>query len=160
MKTVVLDKISSCESICLLSDSWTDVNGNSITNIVLTVPEPCFYTSFEMGVEGHTAQNYCNKWSIVIEEIGSQKIHAVVTDNAHNMKAALELLKGKYKHIVTCGCSCAHGLNLMSKDFFKLDFIESTINRAKQIIQYFKNKNLSHQVFKNLQKERTDKAIS
>lgn len=147
------EKIKSAEFLTLLSDGWTDINGTPIINLILCTPSPIFYKSMTLGEESHTGENIYSVLKSVIKEVGPNKIQAVVTDNAPNMKAAWELLKEDYPHLITYGC-IAHSLNLLAKDFLKLQSVKQIIAQAKDIIKFFNNKHVPKQVFMRIQKDR------
>ena len=63
---------------------------------MVTTPKPIFYKSVLTKKERHTAQNIAAGIKQTIEEIGKEKVVAIVTDNAANMKAAWSILKQIY----------------------------------------------------------------
>lgn len=69
--------------------------------------------------------------------LGPQKVVAVVTDNARNMKAGWKLLEQKYPWIVFEGCK-AHGLDLATKDLCKLDFVADVVDKCVDIAKFFR----------------------
>ncbi|XP_023313145.1 uncharacterized protein LOC111693179 [Anoplophora glabripennis] len=143
------EKLSKANSLILLSDSWTDINGISLINIVFSTPEPIFYKTIDSKTESHTGQYIADVLSKAIEEVGSQKVDAVVTDNARNMKLAWSLLKEKHPHLVTYGC-IAHGINLLLKDLYSLPSVSKCTASIKDIIKFFKNKHMAKQVLKEI----------
>lgn len=121
-----------------MADGWSNVKRDSIVNIVLTMPEPLFYKSISCGPERHTAEYTAKILSDCLEEIGAEKVSALVTDNAANMKAAWQLMKNKYPHIMPYGC-VAHGLNLLFTDIAKIEeFREMTVT-VQAIIKEIRN---------------------
>lgn len=88
------------EYLCLTSDGWSNINRTSIVNYMITIPQPFFYKSVPTHEERHTAESIAAGIKQTIEEIGEEKIVAVITDNAANMKAAWRILKNEYPHKV------------------------------------------------------------
>lgn len=149
----VLGKISQAESLTLLCDGWTDVNGVSLMNIIFATPDPVFLKTIESGVERHTSDFIFKTLRDEIIAVGADKVNAVVTDNAPNMKGAWNLIQQQYPHIIAYGC-VAHGLNLLSKDFTKINSISRVVQVGKEIVQFFNNKHIPKHVFKRIQAER------
>jgi hypothetical protein len=89
----VLKKIREAESLTILTDGRTDVNGIGIMNIMVATPIPLFYRAVDSGTEAHTGEYISEMLGEVIEEVGVPKVEAVVTDNAYNMKSAWAKLK-------------------------------------------------------------------
>ena len=74
--------------------------------------------------------------SNIIEQIGSEKFAAVVTDSAANCQVAREKIQEKYAHILNIRC-IAHAINLIATDLTKLDEIKTFITNCGKIIKYF-----------------------
>jgi hypothetical protein len=69
--------------------------------------------------------------------LGPQKIVALVTDNAPNMKAGWKLLNKKYPWIFFEGCK-AHGIDLAAKDLCKLKFFSEIIDKCIDVAKFFR----------------------
>ena len=81
------------EYLCLTSDGWSNINRTSIINYMITIPQPLFYKSVPTNEERHTTDN-------ISTEVGEEKVVAIITDNASNMKAAWKVLKQEYPNKV------------------------------------------------------------
>lgn len=159
IRNVVTAKINSANSLTLLSDGWTDVNGVSLLNIIFTTPEPVFVKTIHSGIERHTSDYLAKVFIDEIEAVGSHRISGIVTDNAAAMKGAWGLIQEKYPHIIAYGCF-AHGLNLLSKDLATINSISRIISLSKDIVQFFNNKHIPKEVFKKVQEERGETKIT
>ena len=60
------------------------------------IPQPLFYKSISTYEEQHTVKNISEGIKQIINEIGEEKVVAIITDNAANMKAAWRILKNEY----------------------------------------------------------------
>lgn len=127
-------KVHEAMSIGLMCDGWTNIRRQSIVNFVLTTPEPVFYKTFPTLDTAHDATYIAKCISEVVEEVGSNKIFGIVTDNAANMKAAWTLIRFKYQHIYPYGC-VAHGLNLLAQDIIKLPVFDDILTSGKEIVK-------------------------
>ena len=63
---------------------------------MITISQPLFYKSISICEEWHIAENISEGIKQIINEIGEEKVVAIITDNAANMKAAWRILKNKY----------------------------------------------------------------
>lgn len=133
-----------------MADGWSNIKRDSIVNIVLTMPEPVFFKSISCGAERHTAEYTFEVLAECIEEVGPEKVSALVTDNAANMKAAWQLIKKKYPHILAYGC-VAHGLNLLFTDIAKIDQFKNMTLTVQGIIKEIRNSHFLLAKFKEHQ---------
>jgi hypothetical protein len=152
IKTSVTQMLEQSTSLSMLCDGWSDINNTPILNIIFTTPEPVFYKAVHTQLERHTGKFIFEILNEAIEVVGSEKVHAFVSDNARNMKAAWNLLKEKYQTLIIYGC-LAHGLNLLAKDIASLEDFSNIIAHTKKIVQTFRNKHLPSQLFKKIQTE-------
>lgn len=122
-------------AVCLTTDSWTSrANENYVAITVHYIHDfklkshilDCYCYS-----DSHTALNLCSEIKKIAEKWGIQnKIVAIVSDNAANVKAAVKLTG--YKQI-----SCfAHTLNLIVEQGLKK--IKDVQTSVKGIIEFFK----------------------
>jgi hypothetical protein len=136
----VKQKIQSSETLTLLSDGWTDINGTALINILFTTPEPVFYTSIDSKLERHTGEYICSILSQAIDEVDQDKITAVITDNAANMKLAWRLLKDKYPTLITYGCQAGYIQFRREKSFnyliLKTPYLQNLRFRPDSILGY------------------------
>ena len=89
----------------------------------------------------HTSLYIADELKAVINDLGPQKVFALVTDNAVNMKAAWSKVEESYPHITPIGCA-AHALNLLLKYMMALKTMDTLYKRAKEMVRYVKG----HQV--------------
>jgi hypothetical protein len=68
----------------------------------------------------------------VIDDVGSDRFGAIVSDHASNMVLAKKLVNQTYPHIISLRC-IEHHINLISSDIMKLDYSKKTIEQV-----YFK----------------------
>ncbi|GMF17455.1 unnamed protein product [Phytophthora fragariaefolia] len=148
---------SGVTNLALITDGWSNTNGDSIINFVFVNPRipPLFWKSINSKAETHTAEYIAGTiWSTILgfeSVIGSGKVASVVTDNAVNMKKAWRLVRKQRIERVCTGCT-AHGMNLLMKDIFNLEFFKSVLDRAKLLVRYFKEHRGLWSRFRELQK--------
>lgn len=146
-------KLTNADALTIVIDGASI--HNAVINVIVCTPEPFFYTSIDTGKETKTAAYLVSLIQPIIEELGPQRLTAVVTDNASNMDSFRSQLKAHYPHLITYGCM-AHILNLLLKDIIGNNLISSSnvITRAQLIVNeitrsskkkaWFKSKMLAH----------------
>lgn len=104
-------------SVCLVTDSWTNVLGEPIVNYMAASPKKTFFIeSVSTGDQSHNAEWIAQDISRVIDSIDCDVVGAV-TDNTNANKAAWKILEDKYPNKFFHGCA-SHALHLMVKDIF------------------------------------------
>ena len=90
----------------IMTDAWTDRKRRSIMNLCVNCQEgTTFLSSKEASNDVHTGEyifEYVDKW---VEEIGTEKVVQVVTNNASNNMATANLLKLKRPNIFWTSCA-------------------------------------------------------
>lgn len=130
--------IENSSSISLSSDSWTDINGRTIMNVIVHIGSKAYlYKFIDVSDDNENGEYVASKLIEVIEEIGATKIAAVVTDHASAMRKAWRLIQEKYPWIQGEGCK-GHGLNLESQDLLEKGGRYATIQSCAKIVQFFK----------------------
>lgn len=130
----LMQKINMSDYVALVIDGWENVNNLSVLNIMVASPKSYFYKSMEI-----TGDSIDNKFLIkqmkqAIEEIGLEKISAVVCDNAKNMKKMQMQISAENPSIISINCA-AHTLNLLIQDICRLNTAHLLINNGKVIIK-------------------------
>ncbi|KAM9400551.1 uncharacterized protein ACWYII_030419 [Salvelinus alpinus] len=125
--------------IAIISDGWSNVRGQGIINYL----HPSTSILQEHRHEGQQTHGLyiADELKTVINDLGPQKVFALVTDNAANMKAAWSKVEKSYPHITPIGCA-AHAFNLLLKDIVALKTMDTHYKRAKEMVRNVKG----HQV--------------
>ncbi len=147
----VKQTIDKADCISIISDGWSNVHG--IINYIVTTPQSIFYKSTDTKDNRHTGPYIADQLKAVINDLGPEKVCALVTDNAANMKVAWAHVKETYPHITTIGCA-AHALNLLLKDIMALDTMNTLYETAKQVVKYVKGKQVASAIYLSKQKEK------
>ena len=90
--------IQKADCFTIVSDGWSNVRGQGIINYIST-PQPVFYKSTDTMDNGHTGLYIADELKAVINDLGPQKVFALVTDNVANMKYAWSKVESSYPHI-------------------------------------------------------------
>lgn len=99
----VSQHVKKTNLVCITSDGWTNSRCEPIINFMVTTPKPVFWKAMETKEKRHTGAFIAEQFDIIINEVGVDKVAAVLTDNASNMKAAHNILKVKYPNIFFLG---------------------------------------------------------
>nr|CAI5833579.1 unnamed protein product [Callosobruchus analis] len=144
-KTVSYSLIPQLEAsaVCLTTDGWTSIENEGFTavtahfidndtKLISKLLECIIYN------ERHTAENLCSFLKGVIHEWElSNKITAVVSDNATNITAAVRLVDWRHVPCFT------HTINLIVQSSLKENgSIKSIIDKIKSIVEFFKRRTL------------------
>ena len=105
------------------SDTWNDVMGKSVTNMMLLTPEPFFLDSWMFDERRKTATNEVEKLISRLKPF-EKKLVSFISDTENKMKAVhkelyQELLTPETLHCVLCFFSTAHVLSLLLGDIFE-----------------------------------------
>ncbi|EGZ25984.1 hypothetical protein PHYSODRAFT_484496 [Phytophthora sojae] len=120
------------------------------TQLILRITESDV-TNLALITDGSSNTNGDSIINFFESVIGSGKVTSVVTDNAANMKKAWRLVRKQRVGLVCTGYT-THGMNLLMKDIFNLDFFKDVLDRAKQLVRFFKDHRGLWSRFRDLQK--------
>ena len=150
-KTKLREKLASVNHVALMTDGWTSNTGDSYITVTvhyinshLKMITRVLNTSFVP--QAHTSENICaflkevaNEWNI------DEKIVAIVTDNASNMKLSVTL--GGWKHV-----SCfAPTFNLAVTDALKNNSeLNGILARCRSLVAFFKQSSKANSQFKKM----------
>ena len=93
-------------------------------NYIISTPQPVFYKSTDTRDNRHTGLYIADELKAVINDLGPQKVFAMVTDNAANMKVAWSKVEESYPHITPIVC-VTHALNRLIKDIMALKTMDT-----------------------------------
>ena len=84
----------------------------------------------------HIEEFLAKKIKEVLDDVGSEKFGAIVSDHASNMVLAKKLVNQSYPHIISIRC-IAHHINLISSDIMKLEYSKNTIQQVLYLMKYY-----------------------
>jgi len=124
----------------------------------VTTPQPVLYKTFTTGAERHTAECIAQELKKCIEEIGSNKVIGIVTDNAAAMIKARKIVAEELK-IIEYGC-ISHCLNLLVGDIMKCNSLKDLEGHCKQIVKEISGSHIALATFNKIQLEKKGETTS
>ena len=103
--------------------------------------EEYLYKLQDLSEHSHTSNYIAEVIGEVIEKIGSNKISAIMSDNASNVQNTCKIIEEKYPNIENVRC-IAHAVNLIACDILKESFGDHLLRKVNTLASFFKN---SHQ---------------
>lgn len=118
-------------------DGWTDGGKSLYAFNVITADHRIYLHAFKDYSEAkHTAAFWAQETIQVIDEIGSDKVVALVTDNDSNVKKVRAEVLLKYPHILGIRCM-PHFINLITEDIMKREWCVTHLKTCQSIVTYF-----------------------
>ncbi|RHZ69728.1 hypothetical protein Glove_279g1 [Diversispora epigaea] len=139
-----IDKeLETSNNLTLTLDGWTSKRNESLYNyIISTLSRKEYLIALKnYSSRSQTGEFLTNEISTIVENIGSEKFAAVVTDAGSVCRIARKKTQEMYSHIWNIRC-ITHSLNLIVTNLVKLDEIKQYISDCGKIIKFFNN---SHQ---------------
>lgn len=150
-----LATVQAHSHMCLVTDGWSNVAGDHLVNMVIVFPNgkqrPLLWKTISTEETAQTAENVAAAIQDVLNEIGVDKIVAVVTDNAANMRAAWKLLEAANPGLVCNGCA-AHGFNLLVKDVCQLAAHAELLEKCRAITAFVRQRTAVLTRFRRIQR--------
>ncbi|KAL0217177.1 hypothetical protein RCL1_007660 [Eukaryota sp. TZLM3-RCL] len=129
----VVSKSFHDHGFSLLTDSWTNVNGATIINVLFANTQGSIFHKLIECKTKLTGLFIYTEMKEIIEHIGPEKVVQIVTDNGANFINARKLLLRDFPHIFSTSCS-AHCLDLFLEDSCKLLVVSELVSAAKKVI--------------------------
>jgi hypothetical protein len=102
----------------------------------------------DLSRDHHTAHNISSIIFDVIDQVGSNKFVAIVSDNASNVSAARRIVTQKYSNIININC-IAHCVNLISSDIVKIPQVKYLVKCCNILTKFFKNSHIGGALLKD-----------
>lgn len=151
-KARVTEMVKEAKAVCITTDCWTSRNINSYCAVTAHFIDDSYrlvsvlLDCSNMDIS-HTANNLATELHTIVTSFQlNQKVALAVSDNAANIKKAIELLR--WKHF---GCM-AHTINLIVQDGLKSNTaVKEVLQKVKQIVTFFRKSPTNHKIVLNYQ---------
>lgn len=146
-------QLEEAKNLHLQCDGWSNLKNESIINFIISKPEPIFVEFVMTNSNSHNAEYLAQLITNLMEKYGPEKFLVAIGDNAANMKAALNLVKVKFPHIVPLGC-LAHLLNLLCSDILGCQTIKIFMANAVEVVKTVKHSHILQALFDEISAEK------
>jgi hypothetical protein len=132
-----MTEIKQNRNLTIALDGWTD-RGKSLYafNVMTSDRRVYLYALLDFSEEKHTADFLGVETLKIIEAIGVERIAAIVTDNAANMRKLRQKVHEKYKTIVDLRCM-PHYVNLITQDIMQHPWAKDVLKTSQSVVTYF-----------------------
>ncbi|XP_025884405.2 uncharacterized protein [Solanum lycopersicum] len=146
------------KGLAICSDGWSDTKKRPLINIMASSSGgPMFLNSINSSGIGKDGEYIANLFIEAIENVGSNNVVQVITDNASNMKLAGTIVEQKYPHIFWTPC-VVHCLNLALKSmcqpseksphFTNCNWILELLSEVSNLKNFVLNHDMAHALSK------------
>src|SRR3954466_1809943 len=95
------------------------------------------YKLVDLSENSHMANYVAQVVGEIIEKVGSNKISAIISNNAANIRNARKILQEKYPNIEIVRC-ITHAVNLIACDIVKESFGDHLLRKVNILGSFFK----------------------
>ncbi|XP_060948820.1 uncharacterized protein LOC133026025 [Limanda limanda] len=139
----VHDAIGKADCVTVICSGWSNTNETGTIVYVVATPVPLLYKCTNM--KSHASASIAEELKEIINEVGPQKVFAVVTDDAPEMKAAWAQVEEAFPHVSAIGCT-AFGIQQLFGDVVEQPSIKALCSRAEQVVRYVREQKLSEEI--------------
>lgn len=137
-REAVNKKILQADYVALSTDGFTDISNLKQININVHAEANLFLVkTMDATVESHTMKYICDEIAKLVTKIGSDKVVAVVCDNAPNNIEAFKILETRFPWMFFIECF-AHSLDQLAKDFCKTKLFGDCFHLAVKVSKFFR----------------------
>lgn len=147
VQSQVLEAIRKADCVTILCGGWSNVKESRTIIYVVATPVPLFYKCSKTKEQTYTSTLIAEELKDVINEVGPQKVFAVVTDDAPEMMAAWALVEEAFPHISAIGC-IACSVQQLFDDVARQPSMKALCRRAEQVVRYVNERKVLVQTFR------------
>jgi replicative superfamily II helicase len=141
---MILTSIFFISFIFKALDGWTSGRHQSIWNFILLTPsrKEYLYQLSDLSLDSHTAEYLAVQIEEVIKKVGPERISAIVSDNAANVRKARAIINEKYPNIENVRC-ISHCINLIACNIVSHNFADRLLRRVNILTAFFRNSHMA-----------------
>ncbi|OQR81819.1 hypothetical protein THRCLA_11377 [Thraustotheca clavata] len=149
MQAQVRSDLAEAPFICLGVESWSLLRNRSIISYSVHSPTPAVYAIENTLEAAHAPIMLMEHIEATINNIGADKICALVADTSANMKQACELLQGKFSHL-TILPSCSHAMDALVLEVLAIPSFQSIIRVCTTVATFISTNHVPRASFTRL----------
>lgn len=146
--------LEEAKYIHIVSDGWSSLRRDHYVNFIAVFNneemKPMLVHTINTGEEAQNGENIAKDICSFMQKFGDNKVASLVTDNAKNMKKAWDIVRKTYPKLIINGCA-AHTINLLVKDICHLPQYAGTLEDARAITAFVKDRNALTKRFERIQ---------
>lgn len=146
VQSQVHEAIGEADCVTIISSGWSNIKETGTIIYSVATPVPLFYKCTTT-VQTLTSTFIADELKDVINEVGPQKVIAVVTDDAPEMTAAWAQVEEAFPHISAIGCtSCA--IQQLFSDTIATPSMTALCRRAEQVVRSVRETKMLAETFR------------
>ncbi|XP_071387813.1 uncharacterized protein [Centroberyx affinis] len=150
VQSQVHETIGKADCVAIICSGWSNIQETRTINYIVSAPLPLFYKSTQTKEHTHTSTFIAEELKDIINEVGPQKVFAVVTDDAPEMTAAWAQVEEAFPHISAIGCT-AYGVKRLFDDIVTQPSLKALCRRAEQVVRYVRDRKILAETFRHWQ---------
>eukprot|EP00064_Thunnus_orientalis_P009549 superscaffoldBa00001221_g9573 len=155
VQSQVHEAIGKADCVTIICSGWSNFKETGTIIYIVATPTPLFYKCTKKTKEQtHASKFIAAELKKVINEVGPQKVFAIVTDDAPEMMAAWAEVEETFPHISAIGCT-AYGTQQLFDEIVAQPSIKALCRRAEQVVRYVTEQKLLTETFRCWQTTKT-----
>lgn len=147
VQSQVHEAIGKADCVTIICSGWSNVKETGTILFSVATPVPFFYKCTTVKEQTHTSTYIAEELKDVINEVGPQKVFAVVTDDAPEMMTAWTQVEKAFPHISAIGCTSC-GIQQLFDDIVSTPSMRAVCRRAEQVVRYVTEQKILAETFK------------
>lgn len=150
VQSQVHETLGKADCVTIICNGWSDIQETGTIIYIVATPLPLFYKSTRIKEPTHSSTFISEQLKDIINEVGPQKVFAVVTDDSSEMKAAWAEVEEAFPHISAIGCT-ACGVRRLFDDMLAQPSMKTLCRRAEQVVRYVSERKTLSDTFRRWQ---------
>ncbi len=146
VQSQVHEAIGKADCVTIMCSGWSKTKESGTVIYIVATPVPLFYKCTKTK-EAHASTYIAEEIKSVINEVGPQKVFAVVTDDAPEMEAAWAQVEESFPHVSAIGCT-ACGVRQIYDDVVAQPSMKALCKRAEQVVRYVREQKILAETFR------------
>lgn len=147
VQSQVHEAIGKADCVTIICSGWSNIKETGTIIYSVATPAPLFYKCTTTKEQTHTSTFIAEELKDIINEVGPQKVFAVVTDDAPEIMAAWAQVEEAFPHIsAICCTSC--GIQQLFDDTVATPSMRALWRRAEQVVRYVKERKILAETFR------------
>ncbi|XP_070702990.1 uncharacterized protein [Pempheris klunzingeri] len=150
VQSQVHEAIGKADCVTVICSGWSNINETGTIIYVVSTPVPLFYKCTKTREQTHTCTFIAEELKEIINEVGPQKVFAVVTDDAPEMMAARAQVEEAFPHISAISCTVCSIQQLLD-DVVAQPSMKALCRRAEQVARHVRERKILEETFRRWQ---------